>query len=320
MAIIHVTERQTFKACRRQWKYQYQEHLVPIREESGALWVGRGVHYALAAYYRKEDALAALDEWLGIKLAERAEATNNAPLDEKLSEAITLMKGMVERYIEYAKQNDTWEVVAVEQPFSVKIPTTHGRLEGTLDMVVRRNGRLWVVDHKTFAQFADPDQLELDDQMTAYLWLVKQIFHETPAGAIYNQLRKALPRQPMLLASGTRLSKDKSIDTTPEIYLQAILDHGFDPDDYQDILEKISANKFFHRELIARNPSELKNFERNLIDEYRQMTTKNAPLYPSPSRDCLWCDYRNLCKSENENGDTQSLKDRLFQVQLERRL
>jgi hypothetical protein len=320
MATIHVTERQTFKACRRQWKYQYQEHLVPRREESGALWIGRGVHYALANYYVGKDPDTALQEWLDIKLAERYESTGGTPIDPKLEESITLMRDMVSRYPDFARQNDDWEVVAVEKPFSVKIPTTQGRLEGTLDLVVRRNGRLWVVDHKTFASFVSPDQLELDDQMTAYLWLVQQIFKEVPAGAIYNQLRKSIPKKPALLKDGLRFSKDKSIDTTEEIYLAAVQEQGFDPNDYQDILEKLRLNEFFKREIIARNPNELDSFEANLIDEYRQMTTKRRPLYPSPSRDCQWCDYRTLCKAENEKGDVKSLRDYLYETRLERRL
>ncbi len=50
------------------------------------------------------------------------------------------------------------------------------------------------------------------------------------------------------------------------------------------------------------------------------MASKQTPIYPNPSRDCIYCDYIQLCKAQNERGDVESLKKALFVVEAGRRL
>lgn len=322
MGEIHVTERSTFKQCRRMWQYQYKEHLVTKTEPRSALWLGRLVHYAIAAHYRGEDGLQALNYWLNEKVPGSERRTMSYEEREDLRELSNLAFGMFDGYYLFARERDDFsEVVAVEEPINLRIPGTRGRLVGTLDLLVRRGRRLWVVDHKTLQQFASPEHLELDDQMTAYLWCVYQKYGEMPAGAIYNQLRKKLPAQPQVLKKGG-LSKDKGVDTTYAIYRQAIIDNGFNLEEYGDILDALyHSNKFFNRDIIARGPNELRNFGDFLSAEYRDMTSKRTVLYPHATRDCVWmCSYRSLCRSDMEGGDTESLKEVLYEVSEERRL
>ena len=320
--VIHVTERSTFKQCRRLWDYQYKQGLQHPTDRIDARWIGKGVHFALAEYYRGNDWKTYLDGWFEIKIEEHVQQTPlTADTSAKIEEIKTLVNAMLKGYELYAEEKDDFEVIGTEIALSVPIPGTDGGfLAGTIDMIVRRHGKLWVFDHKTFASFADPVSLELDDQMTAYLWLVWRTYGEMPAGAVYNQLRKKIPAEPMLLKDGTRLSKDKSIDTTTAKYLEAINRNGFNPDDYEDILDKISLNEFFRREVIPRNPHELETFEEFLTFECLDMINPMIPLYPNATRDCTYCDYQTLCKSQNEKGDTESLKNNLYVVDFERRL
>lgn len=308
---IHVTERQVFKQCRRRHYYEYRLHLHPKVEKKGPLWVGRAGHAGLAAYYQGQDALLGLDEWLQAKLTGEESGEELREIDE----AVALVRSILERYPEFAQENDDFQVVGVEMPLEYPIPRTRVTLVGTLDLLVRKQGRLWVVDHKFLQSFADPEVLELDDQMSAYLYLVWKTFDEVPGGAIYNQLRKKVPAIPFRLKAGG-LSKNRSIDTTKEIYLGEILRLGLDPADYADILAALEANEFFRREPIARNWRELDNFGRYLEMEAREMFSKTTPIYPAPSRDCLWsCPYRFLCKIENEGGDFDGAREALFYEQ-----
>lgn len=323
MKIIHVTERQQFKACRRAWNYSYKEGLQRPFDHMDARWFGKGAHVALAAFHSQDlrGWPVAFEAWLEAKIDEHAKVMPLNPEDyRKVEELKTLLEGMMDGYNDFAEANDDFTVLGVEVPLSVKVPGTNVILAGTVDMIVRRKGKLWVVDHKTYASFADPEALLLDDQMTAYLWMVWKTYGEMPAGAIYNQLRKKLPATPMLLKDGKRLSQDKSIDTTREVYLQAIHDNGFNEADYADILEKIGLNEFFRRETIPRNQNELLSFEENLVPEAREMTSKSTFLYPNATRDCVYCDYRTICKAQNERGDVDSLKANLFVVEHGRRI
>ena len=323
---IHVTERSTFKFCRRQWKYAYKECLVPIVEPYNALWIGRGLHYGLAAYYRGirdgkvVDPVAAFDEWLKLIVPD---ADYQQLWDEdrrRIQEFRDLAKAVLSGYVDHSKRYDDFEIVAVEQPIRARIPGTRSYLIGTLDLLVRRNNSLWVVDHKNVTSFTDPEYLDWDDQMTSYLWLVWQQYKEFPSGAIYNQLRKKIPAEPYRLKNGA-MSKDKSIDTTPRIYREALLKAGLDPKDYEDILMKLEMNEFYRRELIARNPRALEAFSKDLADEARIMRDKHAPTFPSPSKDCIWaCSYKILSRAESDGGDVEALKEAHYKAQKERGL
>jgi hypothetical protein len=316
MQEIHVTERAMFKRCRRKWKYQCRWELVPKEEKRGALWIGTGVHYGLAEYYRsKRDPWEAAQEWLDQKLPE-LHLEDMWPEERAQFNASTdLMASILVGYVPFAQANDDFEIISVEEALRIPIPHTRVVLVGQMDVLARRAGKLWVMDHKTAAQYVDITALEMDDQMTAYLWMVWQAHDEIPGGALYNELRKKVPAQPEILVRGG-LSKKKNIDTTYEIYLNAIKANDLDPKDYADILEFLrnKPDGFYRRELVARTKYELEHFAENLIPEAKAMNSKNTPLYPSPTRDCSWdCQYRDLCLCETTGGHLEGLIDSLYE-------
>lgn len=314
---IHVTERDTFKFCRRQWKYAYQENLHPAEEYKGALWIGKGTHYALAEYYKTgRDPIDGFREWLRTKVDPDEFMMLYDDQQQALEGTVVLIEEMLTGYMDFAQKHDDFKVVAVEFPIRVRIPGSPAYLVGTLDMVVQRAGKLWVVDHKTYQSFVTAEQLQKDDQMKAYLWLLWQKTGKVPAGAIYNQFRKKIPATPLLLKNGKALSKDKSIDTTAERYRRAIKGYGFEEADYTDLLAYLEGNEFFRREEVAHTKTSLANFTTQLTAEMQDMCNPKAPIYPYIKRDCSWgCSYKMLCDSDDEGGDTQSLKNFHYFVQ-----
>lgn len=317
---IHVTDRQTFKECRRKWYWDVNQHLKPIGDAGagGPLWIGSSVHDVLAQYYRGRmmgTPLSLLsvpemhDRWCNYEGADKVDG-----------ETRDMCLHLLEGYRNFSETADAgWRVQTVETEIELKIPGTRVYLVGTIDLTVQYNNRLWIVDHKTAAQLPDERALELDDQMTAYQWLALNGMGIKAAGAIYNVLRKKIPTQPKVLKAGG-LSKDRSIDTTYDVYYQAVLENNLDPVDYVDMLDmlKNKPNTFFWRSIIARNRLELDKFGEYLTAEARDMTSKKTVLYPSPSRNCTYCDYRVLCKCENEGGDVDYLK-KSFYVEVEGR-
>lgn len=317
---IHVTERDLFKWCRRKHHYSYRLGLTPKHEVRGPMWLGRGMAYALAKFYANgQDPVQAFHDWLGRRISPDMWSNMWEEERKELNGFIDTADAMMEGYPAYAKANDDWDVVDVERPIRVRVPGTYSYLTGTLDLLVRRRGFLWVVDHKTVGYFVESEQLELDDQMTAYLWLVQQEYGETPKGAIYNMLRRKIPMEPWLLKSGRGLSRDKSIDTTPGKYREAIARYGFQESDYSDVLVRLEDNEFYRREPISRNKYELLNFGEQLRAEVQDMTNPYMIPYPYPKRDCTWsCEYKNLCKAQNEGGDVEALKIAGYKVITER--
>lgn len=217
-----------------------------------------------------------------------------------------------------------WEVLGTELSLSATIPGTEHNLAGTIDTLVRINDKLWAVDHKTAGRFRDEANLEFDDQMLAYTWLLDQIYTEPVGGVVYSQIRKKLPQEPRLIKSGKRLSK-RAIDTTREMFEQAIEKHGFDEADYQDILMSLDGNDFMRTTRLPVSQSRLEIFERRLQYEATEMARAHTEhelgvpwdqaFYPHLTRDCQrFCSYWSLCTILEDGGDVECLIDALYYI------
>ena len=319
-----------------------------------ALWFGTGIHHVLellynlraefrtdSAYYVENVCDYVVKEWHAWceKEIARLEESQTVLWDEQkqaFEESVVLGEEMLKNYVNWSSVADERpetgfkRVLYTEREFAVVIPGEDGKpyhftdgsgqvwemwLVGRLDMVVEDfDNRIWVLDHKTSKDRLDEEILILDDQMTMYLWAVQQILQKPVEGCYYNVLRKKLPVVPQVLANGKGLSKAKSIDTTYEVYLQAIFDNNFDPADYEDILDYLSNKKtgFFERVKVRRNQHELAMAGRMLLLETIDML--NDPyIYPNFTRDCKWkCDYKELCLAMNRGDDVEYLRRALF--------
>lgn len=110
-------------------------------------------------------------------------------------EVIDLVEWMYQGHLEMYGLDDDWEIIAVEFPFEFPLVYRDGsvsrfRLKGRIDIVVRnrRTGRVFVVDHKTGANLPKSKELDLDEQMTLYLWGLKLMGHK-PFAAIWSAAR-----------------------------------------------------------------------------------------------------------------------------------
>lgn len=263
---------------------------------------------------------------------------------KEYEEYLALGSQMLKGYVTWSTLEDNKQetgfdkVLFTEKEFAVAIPDpntlepfrfTDGNgqvwemwLVGRFDMIVEKADRIFILDHKTSKDRLNRDLLILDDQMTKYQWALKQILRlhhpelvDKVAGCYYNVLRKKLPVIPEVLKSGVGLSKRKDIDTTYEIYLQAIMDQGFDPEDYSEILERLQNKNtgFFERAVVRRNQHEIDSAGVQLLQEAVDML--NAPYcYPNFTWDCRWkCDFKELCLAMEKGEDVEWMKDALFQ-------
>ena len=185
---------------------------------------------------------------------------------------------------------------------------------GGVDVLVRdkRDGQVWAMEHKTTSD-KDLNQylrkLHFDPQTRGYAWAladpipgVSGVEPVQVAGVIYNALRKKVPAIPHLLKNKKGLSKASNIDTTRDVYLKAIIDNGFDPDDYVEILDKISRNQFFAREAYAFSAHEIADFEQDMTHAALQICEASKPgtYHPRQVSACMGvaaypCRYRSIC-------------------------
>jgi len=250
---------------------------------------------------------------------------------EIAAQSTAMMAGYIDQWL--APDSDHLEVIAVEPQMAryLKHPVTGRPIEdrpriggvvrrrrwsfgGGVDVLVRdkRDGQTWAMEHKTTAD-RDLNQylrkLHFDPQVRGYAWAladpipsVSGVEPVNVAGVIYNVLRKKAPATPHVLKNGKGLSKASSIDTTREVYLKAILDNGFDPDDYVEILDKISRNQFFAREAYTFSSAEIADFEVDATHASLLILNASKPgtYHPRQVAACMGiaaypCRYRSIC-------------------------
>lgn len=311
MTTIHVTERSTFKQCKRKWQYRHQFHLAQLTTLPNKFWFGILIHKCMAEYYKNNAPL--LDTFINKFDADIHTFNWEGKAEEAAYEYYNLGVEMLRGYMKYSEENDkNWEIVAVEEPLTIPISTEFS-LTGTPDLLIRENGKLFIVDHKTYARLVNIEDLAVDDQMTAYCYMVWKLYDEKP-GILYNQLLKKIPAEPQVLKNGG-LSRDKNIVTTVEKYMAAIEENNLDWTDYAEVLGRIRENyHFYKRETSERTLNELKIFGDNLQLE---LLDYEAPvIYPNITRNCRTdCMYFELCKCENTGGPTKNMMDYLFKVE-----
>lgn len=303
----------TWKTCRQKWYYKYVEGLEPIQRIQ-KVEVGKYGHHLLEAYYKGEDIQQASEEyWL--------EQTKDM-FQEEMDEYIGVREqaeNMVERYLKHYDSNE-WKVLAVEEPFRVNIPNPTGGesedyLRGIIDLVVEDEmGEIWLVDHKftSIDLLKYEDNLVLDEQANYYLWALRELLQmDGISGIMFNLLRTKEPSVPRVLKNGG-LSKAKNIDTTYEVYLQAIKDNELDPADYQDILEHIQQTEkpFFKRHKVYRNPEEIDRIGEELYAIAQDIRT--GIIYPNARGYFANDPYRELLILERKGGDVEFYKEQNF--------
>src|SRR5579872_1493682 len=233
LPIVRTSERALVRKCPQAWFWAYRMGLVvPDGLMSDHLWLGIGVHEALAQWYKKgkrrgRHPAQFFDEWAGDDIRyirTYMDDEHREWYDEpKYEDAHELGFAMLENYVEeYGKDSD-WEVLATEQPFKVKISRQGQPLAyfaSRFDGVIRsaEDGQVYLLEHKTAGSIRTA-YLDLDDQAGAYWAVASSVLREKGilgpkeniAGIIYNFLRKWMGDDRPQDEHGNYLNKDGSV-------------------------------------------------------------------------------------------------------------
>ncbi|WP_026487666.1 PD-(D/E)XK nuclease family protein [Caldanaerobius polysaccharolyticus] len=270
---LHASQITTYQTCPRMYRYQYVEHLVP-KVTSPKLFLGRAGHAALAAYYSGKDALAAYEADINQQLAQIEPYASPEEWDEFQSQA-ELGRKLIEAYVPWARANDTFRVLAVEQSFVVPIWGEKRRISnayyvGTFDGIAEDiYGNIWLMEHKFYKSVVSETVLRLDSQAGYYLMAASQLYPDRKVvGVIYTIIRKVDPVR--------------------------------------------ARGGIIHRTRVLRNQHEIEGLRYRLYRIYRQIKTDKL-FIPAPGFHCGWkCPYRELCVAEEDGSDVEGIKDMLF--------
>ncbi len=162
----------TVEFCEYRYYLQYVQ-LIDPQPIPDYFTKGRLLHWAIASYYQ---CVARGEEF---------------PLDMVLDAFDRQYQGENQRHLHNAiavHLENSWrncQVEAVEEPFAMSIDPNLPPCVGVIDLILRKDGRIILVDHKTGRDFYPEDEL----QMAIYVQFVRNQFGDIPCDFFYDHYR-----------------------------------------------------------------------------------------------------------------------------------
>lgn len=268
MKILTHSSLTDFKNCRRKFYYRNELLLAPrIRKTS--LSLGSAVHKGIETR-SIEEALKMLE---GIFPSSQDEA-------DSVETMCVTCQAMLEGYL---AQYEAFDDAMAEIQFSIPIinPATGHKsnsflLQGKADGLAKIDGKNWLVEYKTAGMIDKNyiDKLNLDTQITTYIYALQRFLSIKIEGVIYRILRKPTIRQ----------TKKETVFQFQDRLIQ----------DYKDRPEF-----YFHEEILYRSQDDLTEFEKELWDLTQTMLhcQRSDGWYTNTGRCSDWgmCSYSALC-------------------------
>jgi hypothetical protein len=261
-------------------------------------WLGGLVHYALSEYHlgRTTDAAHLFNE-IGKELIE-AERGVSITIDGEelewdnvgeLEVALELGTDMLERYQDWFKENEDFDVIDTELAYYIQQEDFKARpftLVARLDRLTENSEGIRVGDFKTCADFRDQKWIDQDQQFRRYPWMVREAHPDWADDVVGSEW------------IGLRKIKESNRSKPPYFMTKDI---NLDEDDFREI----------ERELRA-EVTQLFDLEEKL----READNVRDVIYPNPMERCSWdCDYfsNGLCQAWRRGHDITEFGDHFGQ-------
>lgn len=331
VVVEHISEVMTYKKCRRlyHWSGRDRDNLEPRRAYS-PFFIGRAVHHCIEQLYSEgTPPYLALSKFLREELQERRKSVL-WPIDREVVRKDTkLIKGLLTQYRAWAREyqgpyrDENLDYLAHELEFGSQLEPILLKVDGkplepwvaiagTFDGLVRlkSDGRLLVPEYKTCRSVKERTALlPHDEQASTYAYAAQEWFGEPVAGILYTLICKKVAVKPAVTQTGL-LSRNKNIDTTPEMYLRAIYQHHgqvsdrFVEENYGGILEDLRIrDPLIARLVIERSPQQIDLWVRELHATILEMVDDSKFPYATRTWTCPRCFFSDPCKKVDA-GDT----------------
>lgn len=185
------TSMSTYMTCPRKYYYRHERGLVRYDEPLAVLF-GKSIHKALDSWWVDKDVSKAV----GIFKEDFKERPDE---DDKRTHSMGewIIKNYDSKY-----RNQPQELVVGEQEFTIRLPNGNNFI-GRIDKIVRWDGALWVLDHKTTSQLGASYRktIEPNLQFTGYIYAARALGYHA-VGVIVDAI---------LVAKGLTSAKNSSL-------------------------------------------------------------------------------------------------------------
>lgn len=318
-AVLTFSALNTFRNCARKYKHRYVDHLQP-REKPESLSFGSIIHGALERWYRLTGDANRLWKVLDFIDAQFPLRGSDPVQKDRWHRARAMLVGYAARY-----PTENFEVVEIEKVFhgEIRNPDT-GRpsqtfvMSGKADGIVRLDGELYLLEHKTAGSIDANylDKLWTDTQIALYSYYLRQVGYPI-VGVLYNILLKTRLKQregetqeEYEARRAELAAKNKSGKSTAQRQLPET-----DEEFQARLADWYAKPEAFHRERIylsedrlAMLQEEVWEITQQYLDARRRgkwlLNTSNCFAYDRP------CEYLPYCQS-NFNPN---VRDNLFEI------
>lgn len=340
----------TFLTCREKWDLSSPNRKSLRHRATPRMYLTQGtaLHAAIEEQarsslgYTSVGPLAAADDYLKQERLARVDqirretgfepwGTEMADWDEKADLTLKVAKQYFDHYgYDNPLADQGMEYIATEVPFKIDISELVGIpgafFVGTWDGIAKDEyDNLWLVENKSYTMKPDLKDLMVHFQTTGYAVAWEMLTGMPLVGALYNGVAKKLIKEPRVLKSGA-LSTDVSQQTTLARYTSAIKRVGGSLGDpkYAAIIAKLSNiekqgdDRFFYREKVYYNETQIENWTREFCDIVKEMNG-DPRIYRTVSfkgcgpqgADCWWQD---VCFAKHTGQDVPLTIDQRYEV------
>lgn len=341
MPNVSYSETSSYLLCKRKHYYGYTRSLKPIKT-SEALSMGSLIHEILEAYYRTilsgGDTVSEQQSMIPAAM-EAARGAYDAAIEggykDEAGKRATVQEVVFDYYLDHMEPyvSKGWRVLAVEKEFTLAMEQEEGQPDDevistpfVIDLILRDpKGKIVVVDHKNIWDFITPEEAALNPQIPLYMACLRGLNYKVDRGE-YNMLRTRR-------IDGPKMKKDELVEV---VSAAVTAGGGFPESDFDKPVPKLTVAQL---EEIAVEYGIVT--QSGATDEQRHQT---LPLKPSSARVmrtfleqidtakeiqalkrldqsaidlkahrvankmvCKSCDFRDLCSTELEGGNTALL-------------
>lgn len=217
----------------------------------------------------------------------------------------TICRNIMEGYeYHWRKEEEHWEVIAVEEEFSVELP--HGHIfRFKVDGIITDEWGMWLLEHKSHKTLPDDNYRFIDLQTARYVWALKKLGYPID-GVLWNYIRTKEPSKPKLTQKGV-LSKAK-LDTDLFTFVQGLKELGIDPREHRDVILALKRHNSFLRRVKTPKPDLISKTLIKEIVTVADAIERGSEPTRSIDRSCVYmCSYMDICMTELYGGDAKQI-------------
>lgn len=186
-----------------------------------------------------------------------------------------------------------------------------------IDLVLIINKGIVLFDHKFVRSVPGESMRMMDIQSTIYSVVYDLLNKGTSKKFIFNYIRSKPPTIPEVLKAGG-LTRRKNLDSTADVYLEAIKENNLRKKDYLEEIDRLKGNetKFMRRVEVKKSPTLVENLLDTTAEAVNNIIKSHKDEhYPmNITRNCEQCEFKDVCALTLMGYDAQDVIDSKFIV------